>query len=265
MIQLRKMALEAPNHERFPFNVPSLENLDLELKAPVTFLVGENGSGKSTLLEGLACAAQMIGVTSHPIERDPTLAAVRPFAEALRLTWGQRTHRGFFMRAEDFFGFVNHIKREQSEFMNEAKRLRRENVDMGAPDLARLVGAHEGSARQLADRYGEDMDAHSHGEQFLTFFNARIVPKGFYILDEPEVALSPTSQLAFLSILKRAALEMECQFLIATHSPMLLALTDAAILDFDARPVEYISFDEVEHVRLVRDFLTSPERFLRHL
>jgi len=265
MIQLRKMALEPSGDERFPFNVPSLARLDIELHAPVTFLVGENGSGKSTLLEGLACAAQMIGVTSHPVERDPSLDAVRPFAEALRLTWGQRTHRGFFMRAEDFFGFVNYIKREQSEYVREAERLRRENTDMGAPDLARLVGAHEGSARLLADRYGEDMDAHSHGEQFLSFFNARIVPRGFYVLDEPEVALSPTSQLAFLSLLMRSTTEMDCQFLIATHSPMLMALPEAAILNFDAEPVEYVSYDEVEHVRLVRDFLASPERFLRHL
>lgn len=265
MIQLMKMALEPSDDERFPFNVASLKHLDLELTAPATFLVGENGSGKSTLLEGLACAAQMIGVTSHPVDRDPTLESVRPFADALRLTWSGRTHRGFFMRAEDFFGFVNHIKREQSEYRREAQRLRRENADMGAPDLARLVGAHEGSAQQLADRYGEDMDAHSHGEQFLTFFNSRIVPKGFYILDEPEVALSPTSQLAFLSLLIRATTEMDCQFLIATHSPMLMALPDAAILNFDAQPVEYVSYDDVEHVRLVRDFLAGPERFLRHL
>ncbi|MCG8469732.1 MAG: AAA family ATPase [Gemmatimonadetes bacterium] len=265
MIHLRNMSIEGPSDERFPFDVPALQGLEIELTRPVTFFVGENGSGKSTLLEGLACAAQMIGVGSYSLERDPTLDAVRPLSRALRLAWAKRTRRGFFMRAEDFFGFVNRVKREQVEARREAERAQRENADMAPADLARMVGAYGGAARELADRYGEDMDASSHGEQFLAFFRARVVPEGLYLLDEPEVALSPTSQLAFLSSLKRATEELGCQFIIATHSPMLMALPDAAIFTFDAQPVAPIAYEDVEHVRLVRDFLAAPERFLRHL
>ena len=265
MIQLRRMEIEPRDDDRFPFDIPALRSLDVSFESAVTVLVGEHGSGKSTLLEGLACTARMTGVGSHSPERDPSLESVRPLAAALRLSWGKRTHRGFFMRAEDFFGFVNRVKREQAEFHREAERMRRENPGMGTADMAKMLATQLGSARRLAERYGEDPDARSHGEQFLAFFQARVVPGGLYLLDEPEVALSPTSQLAFLSLLKEAATERECQFLIATHSPMLMSLPGATILSFDAVPVEPVAYDEVEHVRLTRDFLAAPERFLRHL
>jgi len=265
MIQLRKVTVECPENERFPFDVPALQGLDFDLEAPVTFLVGENGCGKSTLLEGIACAARLVSVGSHSVDRDPTLDAVRPLAKALRLVWSGRTHRGFFMRAEDFFGFVNRIKAEQVQFEREANRMRTENPGMAAPDLAKMLGTQLGSARRLAERYGENPDAGSHGEQFLAFFRSRLVPEGLYLLDEPEVALSPTSQLAFLSLLMDAAGTRDCQFLIATHSPILMALPGAVLFDFDAAPVGPMLYEDAEHVRLTRDFLAAPERFLRHL
>lgn len=264
MIHLRGFSIDRADDE-FPFNVPALQGLDLELDAPVTFLVGENGSGKSTLLEALACAASMITVGSRPVDRDPTLDSVRPLSRAIRLVWNRRTHRGFFMRAEDFFGFVNRVKSEKADMERQAARLRAENRDMAPADLTRMVGPLAGSAREMSDRYGEDMDARSHGEQFLGFFQGRLVPQGLYLLDEPEVALSPTSALAFLGLLLDAAEEAECQFIVATHSPILMALPDATILSFDGGPVRRVNFDEVEHVRLTREFLEAPERFLRHL
>jgi predicted ATPase len=92
-----------------------------------------------------------------------------------------------------------------------------------------------------------------------------VVPGGLYLLDEPEVALSPTSQLAFLGLLLDATRERDCQFVIATHSPILMALPDARILGFDDPPVRRLEYEDVEHVRLTRDFLGAPERFLRHL
>lgn len=265
MIQLRKMEIEAPGNEEFPFNVPALKALSLDLETPITLLVGENGSGKSTLLEGVACTSRITSVGSYSVDRDPSLESVRPLTRALRLTWNRRSHRGFFMRAEDFFGFVNRVKREQVEFAREAERMRRENEGMSAYDMGRMLGTQLGSAAQLAERYGEDMDARSHGEQFLAFFQERVVPEGLYLLDEPEVALSPTSQLAFLSLLIDAAENRGCQFLIATHSPILMALPGATILNFDEHPIREIAYDDVEHVRLTRDFLAHPGRFLRHL
>ena len=99
----------------------------------------------------------------------------------------------------------------------------------------------------------------------MAFFQARVVPGGLYLMDEPEVPLSPTRQLAFLSILKECSEEKSCQFVIATHSPILMALPGATLLSFDDGPIREVAYDELEHVKLTRDFLNHPEAFLRHL
>ena len=113
-------------------------------------------------------------------------------------------------------------------------------------------------------RYGEYLDANSHGESVLKLFQSRLVPGGLYLLDEPEAALSPQSQLAFLAMIKDSV-DDGSQFLIATHSPILMAIPGATIFSFDQCPVGEVEFEDLEHVNLMRDFLARPERFLRHL
>jgi predicted ATPase len=114
-------------------------------------------------------------------------------------------------------------------------------------------------------RYGEDgLDSKSHGESFMTLFQSRFVPGGLYLLDEPEAALSPSRQLTFISALKQM-IEQNSQFIIATHSPIILAFPDAAILSFDGGHVQQVKYEQLEHVKLTRDFLNSPSSFLRHL
>ena len=130
--------------------------------------------------------------------------------------------------------------------------------------LTLAQGVVRGQRRALAEKYGEDADARSHGESFLALFRARFVPGGLYLLDEPEAPLSPQRQLALLSMLKEMTAQ-EAQFIIATHSPILMALPGADILSFDTAPVRRVSYEEVEHVTLTRDFLNNPEAFLRHL
>jgi predicted ATPase len=120
------------------------------------------------------------------------------------------------------------------------------------------------SLGEMEQGYGKDPDARSHGEGFLHLFQSRLVPRGLYLLDEPEAALSPQSQLAFLSMLK-ASIDEGSQFVIATHSPILMAVPDAVILSFDTEPVGPVAFEDLEHVSLLRDFLANPEGFLRHL
>ena len=116
----------------------------------------------------------------------------------------------------------------------------------------------------LADAYGEDPDARSHGETFLEVLKRRLQPPGLFFLDEPETPLSPTRQLALLSLLKSCA-EAGGQFVIATHSPILMALPGAAILLIEGGAIRDVAWEEVEHVSLTRAFLTNPESFLRHL
>lgn len=243
--------------------MPTIGTLEhVELDAPVTLLVGENGSGKSTLLESLAIAAELPAVGSVGPARDPTLEPQRRLARCLSLTWRRRTHRGFFLRAEDFFGFQKRLAEERAEHESELGRIDRELAD--ASDWARHLakGPHRASIGAMTSRYGENPDARSHGEAFLALFAQRLVPGGLFLLDEPEAALSPQSQLGLLAMI-RDAIAQGGQFVIATHSPILMATPGARILGFDDPPIRSVAFDEIESVTLVREFLAAPERYLR--
>lgn len=224
--------------------------------------MGENGSGKSTFIEALAIAAGLPAVGSVRLSSDPTLAAQRRLARRLKLTWRGRTHRGFFVRAEDFFGFQKSLAIQRAE--HEAELARIDVEFASASEDARVLarGPHRGSIAAIESRYGENPDAASHGEAFLNIFAQRLSPGGLFLLDEPEAALSPQSQLGFLAMI-RGALDAGGQFVIATHSPILMAIPGAAILSFDERPVGPVAFESLESVALVRDFLQAPERYLR--
>ena len=233
MIHLRAVNIKpgAKFNANFPFNLPLVQKCkEIKFRAPVTFFVGENGSGKSTLLEAIAAGVGSVVVGGADAQRDETLRHAQRLAVQLQFIWQKRTHRGFFLRAEDFFNF------------------------------ARRVNAMS----ELARRYGEDADARSHGESFLNLFRERFVPGGLYLLDEPEAPLSPQRQLALLSMLKEMVAE-DAQFIIATHSPILMAFPNAALLNFDKYPVRQVAYDKLEHVALTKAFLNNPETFLRRL
>ncbi|HXE60435.1 MAG TPA: AAA family ATPase [Gemmatimonadaceae bacterium] len=254
-----------PPVEAFPFTVPAIRSLPvLDMSSPVTFFVGENGSGKSTLLEGIAAAAGLPSVGSDDVHRDTTLEAQRGLARALRLSWAHRTARGFFLRAEDFFGYTKRLARERSELLARLQEIDVEYQDRSDWAKGLAAGPVKASLGDMERRYGVDLDANSHGQSFLKLFQARFVPAGLYLLDEPEAPLSPQSQLALLAMMLDMV-KQEAQFIVATHSPILLAYPGARIYSFDANPVSAVPYERLEHVALTREFLASPERFLRHL
>jgi len=249
----------------FPFNLPVIRSLKgLEFSSPVTFFVGENGSGKSTLLEALACAIGSVTVGSESVKTDHSLGAVRELGQHLKLAWQKRTQRGFFLRAEDFFGYAKNQARMRQEFEQDLRDVDREYKGRSklAIDLAKMPYA--GQLQDMRQRYGEGLDTYSHGESFLTLFQSRFVPNGLYLLDEPEAPLSPVRQLAFLSALK-SMVAQESQFIIATHSPIIMAFPEASILSFDSAQIQPVKYDDLEHVRLTREFLNNPQAYLRHL
>ena len=252
--------------DTFPFNVPTIASLiKLTFDAPVTFFVGENGSGKSTLLEAIACGANLPTVGGEDVEHDATLKHARILEKTLRYSWKQRTHRGFFLRAEDFFNFSRRLRDTQSDLQNIADGYERElSENPNDVGLQRARGYILGQRNALTRRYGEDLDAASHGESFWKLFDSRLVPNGLYLLDEPEAALSPTRQLAFLSQMK-SYVTQGCQFIIATHSPLLMAFDGAQILSFDDEQISEISFDDAPHVVFYRNFLRDPQAFTRRL
>ena len=216
-----------------PFTIPLLEREDLNLAftTPVTFLVGENGSGKSTLLEAVAWA---LGFNAQGGSRDDSFeegADGYPLGRALRLGWRQRVTDGFFLRAETFFNFATYLENVGSTFL--------------------AYG-------------GKSLHEQSHGEAFLALFENR-VEDGVYLLDEPEAALSPGRQLTFLSILHHLASMKVAQFIIATHSPILLTLPGSRVLSIEEGLIREVSYRDTEHFQLTRDFLNAPERYHRHL
>ena len=216
----------------FPFDIPLIANgLDVTLSTPVTFLVGENGSGKSTVLEALAWSVGFGAQGGNRDHRFEENAEGHALGRALKLIWRQRTTEGFFLRAETFFNFASYLESVGSTFKSYG---------------------------------GESLHRKSHGEAFLALLEHR-VEDGLFLLDEPEAALSPQRQLAFLRILHQLTAPRIAQFIIATHSPMLLAFPGATVLSLDGGVIQPVDYRETDHYRLAQDFLAAPERFFRHL
>jgi predicted ATPase len=265
MTLLRSLRIQSRDAEGFPFSVPAVRSLpELSFDTPVTFFVGENGSGKSTVLEGLALAAGLPTVGSTAADGDQTLAPQRALARAMKLVWHRRTTRGFFLRAEDFFGFTKQLSQMRAELLREMADIDLKYDGRSAYAKGLAKGPLAGSLADMERRYGVDLDANSHGQSFLKLFQSRIVPGGLYLLDEPEAPLSPQSQLGLMAMLADAVAE-DGQFIVATHSPILLAFPGARIYTFDETPVRAVEYEALEHVALTREFLNAPERFLRHL
>jgi predicted ATPase len=219
----------------FPFDVPAVAQIGaLDLGTPVTLLAGDNGTGKSTIVEAIA---EAIGFAPEggELERSGELPAVPrnalgdTLAPVLSYT---KPHNGYFLRAESFFNIATFI----------------DGGSTFAPDLS---------------LYGDvPLHEQSHGQSFLALAANRFAGNGLYILDEPEAALSVTGALALLAIVARAA-EAGAQFVIATHSPVLLACPGARIYELDADGLAVCDYDDLEAVRFTRGFLESPERFIR--
>jgi predicted ATPase len=217
---------------RYPFSVPAIRSLTtLELHPQVTLLAGENGSGKSTLVEAIAVAA---GFNPEGGSRNMQLATRDSHSslhEHLRLVRDERPQKdGWFLRSESFYNLATYVE-------------------------------------QLGDVSGYgDVPLHeqSHGESFLTLALERFWGKGLYILDEPEAALSVRGQLALMRRMHELVLE-HSQFVVATHSPILLGYPEATILELSEEGIRSVGYEETEQVELTRSFLENPGRFLRHL
>ncbi|GAB3931680.1 AAA family ATPase [Mucilaginibacter myungsuensis] len=230
-----------PLHDGYLQNIPSLnKGLNLKLTTNVTFLVGENGSGKSTLLEAIAeqCGFSLRGGNrNHNLEVGWRFEGYKtPLARYLQLGFNpRRVTDGFFMRAESFFNFASYI-------------------DELAQDDNRILKAYGG--RSLHEQ--------SHGESFLALFNNQF-ENGLYLLDEPEAALSPARILAFMSVINELERGGRAQFIIATHSPMLICYPGATTLQFDNDGVRETTYEDTEHYYLTKSFLNNPSTYLHHL
>ena len=168
------------------------------------------------------------------------------------------------MRSEDFFGYARKMAATREELQQELESVDKEYKDKSPTARLYARSAYLNELETMEQDYGEDLDARSHGESYLKLFQARFVPEGLYLLDEPEAPLSPIRQLSFLLILKNMV-GLESQFIIATHSPIIMAFPGAVIFNFDKGEIKKVDFEDVEHVQVTKAFLDNPERYLKNL
>ena len=228
------------DHSHFPMSLPYTQNLNLQFESSVTFFVGENGSGKSTLLEAIAehCNLPVGGGGKNELADYRTPHSDSELAPFLRAGFAKKPRDGYFFRAE----FQSHF----SSLLEE----RRNDPDFLGNPYARYGG------RSLHTR--------SHGEAFLAMFSAWMVP-GMILMDEPESALSPQRQLALLAQMANLFRRGNVQFIIATHSPIILTFPGADIFSFDGSTIERKCLEDTEHYQITRGILENPERYWRYL
>lgn len=225
-----------PNKDEYPYNIPCLKGLDtIELHSPVTFLIGENGSGKSTLIEALAIAMGMNGeggTNNFNFSTKNTISLLHQYIKVIKTPNLPQTK--FFLRAESFYNFAT-------------------RVDEIEKDSGGILGYYG----------GKSLHEQSHGESFMAVMKNRFGKNGLYILDEPEAALSPTRQMSLLILMKQL-IDEGSQFIIATHSPILLAYPDAEIYNLE-QDFQKCQYEETEYYQLYKLFINDKERILNEL
>lgn len=236
---LRWLDLNRPPRAReFPFSIPSIKKLRrLEFHPAVTFFIGENGSGKSTLLEAIAVKAGFSPEGGWKRRVTENVGASSGLDPHLSLARGGYPGDGWFLRAESFYNVASEVEQVEAEFP---------------------------SAYAFAAYGGRSLHAQSHGEAFLALLMNRLTGDGLYLFDEPEAALSPQRQLAVITLIHRLV-RHHSQFVIATHSPILLAYPHARIYEFGDGGLKEIAYEDTEHFRVTRDFLSNRERMIELL
>jgi predicted ATPase len=223
-----------PTQRMYPFNVPAIRATpELALREPIVFFVGENGSGKSTLLEAVTrkCGIHIWDKPRrHIAHKNPYETKL---ADYVSVSWTNGRVSGSLFRSETFHDFADFLD------------------DVALCDPGRLE--YHG---------GRILNTLSHGQGILSYFSGRFQVKGLYFLDEPESALSPASQIAFLRLLQQIAAEGQAQFVIATHSPILLACPGAQILSFESSRIEEVAYEDTVHYKIHKQFFTDRSAFV---
>jgi len=236
-MHLRRLNIHAahyPTREFYPFNLEALERTaGLEFHTPVTLFVGENGTGKSTLLEALAHRAGIYIWQDRSRARCEVNPYENKFYRCVSLDWTDGRVPGSFFGAAVF------------------------------RDFARVLDEWAATDPGQLDYFGgRSLLTQSHGQSLMAFFKARYGVRGLYLLDEPETALSPKTQIDLLRVLARMSAAGHAQFVIATHSPILLACPGATIYSFDHVPVRPVRYEETQHYETYSRFMADRHQFL---
>ena len=259
---LQSFSIDTEKEHPFPFNVSAVRFAkNLVLDKQVTIFVGDNGCGKSTLLE---CIAQSINLPliGGFIGHSAGFEAARLLSAYIKIEWHRETRNGFFFRAEDFSDFIGGVEKEKSKIVNDLRDLQGQVDDSIIEKMSESMNY---SLHNMRKNYGDNMQAYSHGEAYLKILQTRIANKGIYLLDEPEAALSPLKQLSLIALILEVLKHNNAQFIISTHSPILMGIPNARLYQIDESGIEHVQYKETDHYRITKTFLENPGYYLRHM
>jgi predicted ATPase len=261
---IKKINFQDFQENEYPFNLPSFQNIKtLDLNQPITIFVGDNGSGKSTLLKAIAYYNNSINVSKEKLESNYYYNSKR-LSEKMKILYSIKTRNGFFFSGEEFITYINNLKQMKTELLLDEAELLEEYKDKSEYVRNLALGPVRNSLYELQTKYDGELNMKSHGEGFLEFFKARMHQKGIYLLDEPETPLSAMNQYQ-LVVLITDLVKNGSQVIIATHSPILMALKNAKIYNFANDGIEEIEYEDIESVVFTKHFLNNKDNFLDRL
>jgi predicted ATPase len=259
---LKSLTIDTNKTHPFPYNIAAIRFAkDIVINKGVTIFIGDNGCGKSTLLESLALKLKLPLIGGF-VTDSSGFEAARILQPYLKIDMKRETSKGFFFRAEDFSDFINSVDNDKRRIFEDLRDLR------GVVDdsiVNQMSDSMNYSLREMRKNYGEKMQAFSHGEAYLKILQTRIGDKGIYLLDEPEAALSPIKQISLLFLIVEILKKGNTQFIISTHSPILMGIPGATIYQVTEDNMEVTEYKETDHYRITKTFLNNPDYYLREL
>ncbi len=260
MPYLNSLNINTEKQNPYPYNVSAIKYAkELDLSNKINFIIGDNGTGKSTLLETIAFRLQLPHMDGAEYSKKAFSAAVQLSAH-LELKFKIARTRGFFFRAEDFGDYLNSINRvDLHSHLNSLKG--------EVPDaiIEEMKENSNGQIAHMRKNYGQELTTFSHGEAYLKIIQDKVTKPGIYLLDEPEAALSPARQLALIYQIVEHLENNMSQFIIATHSPIIMSIPNATIFEVTEEGMSEAALEDTEHYRITKGFLNNPELYLRHL
>ena len=262
MPYLTSFGIKTEKTHPFPFNASAVKYAKhIDVSAAVTFIVGDNGTGKSTLLEALAYRLQLPHMNGSGYQKS-CFEGARQLLPFINLNWDIERSIGFFFRAEDFGDLINSADRQDFKIQSDMNDLVGEVPDHIIREMKQSANFQ---LHHMRKNYGQDLQSFSHGEAYLKIMQEKIEKRGIFILDEPEAALSPSKQLALMYSIQQHLSHTMSQFIIATHSPMLMAYPGATIYEITDSSMQQVSLEDTEHYSITKSFLNHPEAYLRLL
>lgn len=256
---IKEVKLKKKHQESYPLNIPSIQSMSaMVFTSPITILVGENGSGKSTFLTALAKKHQAINTSMYPLDHH-YYDQYQPLVDLMTVTYDIKNKNGFMFSGEAFITFIHKIQEDKKELETYIKEVEINYKEKSDFARSQALAPAKKELHAINHQYQGELNNKSHGEGFLSFFKARMHQKGIYFLDEPETPLSPMHQYQLFVLLNDLAASGS-QIIIATHSPILMALNHATIYEFSDE-VREVSYDDIESVKFMKYFLNHPLLF----